>query len=72
MINKLKELLEAATPGPWIYDGFAVHDQDNEVYVTPNPILSENTRLIAAMRNELPELLDRLEFLERFYEEQTK
>lgn len=58
-IERLKELEAEASPGPW-FDGYALY---------PENITLADAAMIKEMRNALPELLQKLQRLEKFTED---
>lgn len=81
LIARLRHLEKGATCGPWRYrDMDETIVDSNEQILFPcwaNRMLREtndwaDVLLVPEMRNSLETILDRLEFLEKFYEEQTQ
>lgn len=65
-IKRLRELMEKATPGPWVQHPQAprsVHQPEYQCWI---PALDTDAELIAAMRNALPALLAAWEDAERY------
>lgn len=104
LLNKLRALEAAASPGPWKferhpnpgqwingnddnnwqswsyditykiippnYDGETTICDDDSFYYTP--LFIEDAELLVEMRNNIKQLLDRLEFLEGWYAKQDR
>jgi len=71
--KELRELMDAARPGPWHNNSLCGDHriQERGVYFAfcePCHVGAMNARLIAAMRNALPQLLDAAEQLRRIQE----
>ena len=74
-IEKLRKLEQAATPGPWVRNGTLIgpglHEidlqgpTDQDWYSINSSRPDEDAAFISAMRDALPELLDKLEAMQK-------
>lgn len=63
-IERLRELLSKATPGPWVFDGEGINHASKIVFQRD---WEDDAQLITEAINALPELLDQLEDLQHYY-----
>lgn len=56
-IERLRELEEAATPAPWIVEHACVNGPVYRIAGEYEPVIPQDAKLIAEMRNALPKLL---------------